>query len=168
MKKYDIFETSQGFVAVVAGEQGILRTTLPEPTFEMALAGGHPDIQDAEHDPDALREARGKITRYLAGDDVDLNSLAIDFGTSAPFFKRAWTACRGVGRGEMRSYAWLAGAAGSPLAVRAAGQAMARNRLPLLIPCHRIIGSAGSLHGFGGTYGVPLKRKLLEMEGALN
>jgi len=165
--KYDIFETTEGFVAVVASDKGVLRTTLPERSFERALEAAHPEIAAAESDPDALRAVRAKIEAYLAGEPVDFDILELDFGAAAPFFKRAWEACRRIGRGEVRSYGWLAGAAGSPLAARAAGQAMARNRLPLLVPCHRILNSAGDLHGFGGG-GLPLKAKLLKMEGALN
>ena len=65
--------------------------------------------------------------------------------------------------GETRSYGWLAEQAGSPLAVRAAGQAMARNRWPLIIPCHRVIGSDGGLHGYGAG-GLVVKARLLAME----
>ena len=59
-------------------------------------------------------------------------------------------------------------AAGRPGATRAAGQAMARNPVPLLVPCHRVIGSNGRLHGFGGGIGLPLKARLLELEACLN
>jgi len=79
------------------------------------------------------------------------------------FFKKAWEVCRTIPFGETRSYRWLAEKAGNIRAARSAGQAMARNRLPLLVPCHRVVASDGSLHGFGGG-GLPLKSRLLEME----
>ena len=66
--------------------------------------------------------------------------------------------------GETQTYLWLAEKAGSPKAVRAAGQAMARNRVPLIIPCHRVIGRDGGLHGFAGP-GIGMKARLLELEG---
>ena len=80
-----------------------------------------------------------------------------------PFFRAAWEACLTIPRGETRSYAWVAAAAGSPGAFRAAGQAMARNRLAVVVPCHRVIGSDGGLHGYGGG-GLDKKAKLLNME----
>ena len=71
---------------------------------------------------------------------------------------------RTIPPGETRSYAWLANEAGNARAARGAGQAMARNRWPLLVPCHRVIASDGSLRGFGGGSGLPLKAQLLALE----
>ena len=82
----------------------------------------------------------------------------------ASFFLKAWAACQSIPRGETRSYAWLATQAGRPGALRAAGQAMAHNPIPILIPCHRVIGSDGSLYGYGG--GLKLKQRLLDLERA--
>ncbi|MDD5382276.1 MAG: MGMT family protein, partial [Candidatus Margulisbacteria bacterium] len=65
--------------------------------------------------------------------------------------------------GEVRSYAWVADKVGSPKEVRAVGQALKRNRLPIIIPCHRVVNKSGDLGGFSG--GVDLKRKLLKIEG---
>ena len=87
--------------------------------------------------------------------------------------RRCWEACRSIPRGETRSYGELATMAGGRAnAARAAGQAMRRNRLPIIIPCHRVISASGGLHGFSGScdQGGPalaVKRALLQMEGAL-
>ena len=89
--------------------------------------------------------------------------IRIDLANASPFFIAAWEACSSIPPGETRSYQWLAEAAGSPRASRAAGQAMARNPLPLIIPCHRVVGSNGGLHGYGGG-GVGVKARLLELE----
>ena len=92
-----------------------------------------------------------------AWDDIPLDL------TGAPlFFKAAWQACRTIPAGETRSYAWLAAVAGRPGAFRAAGQAMARNPLAVVIPCHRVISSSGGLHGYGG--GLDRKARLLELD----
>ena len=78
------------------------------------------------------------------------------------FQRRVWRALRAIPRGETRSYGWLAGRAGRRGAARAVGQAMARNPVPLVIPCHRVVGADGCLVGFGG--GLDLKQRLLDLE----
>ena len=75
-------------------------------------------------------------------------------------------ACRAIPRGETLTYGQLAAKAGYPGAARAVGQVMARNCLPLLIPCHRVVGSNG-LHGFSAPGGLATKQRLLEIEGQL-
>ena len=92
-----------------------------------------------------------------------LDEIDLDFSRVTPFFSAAWNACRSIPPGETRSYSWLAAEAGSPLAMRAAGQAMARNRFSLIIPCHRVIASDGGLGGYGGG-GLGVKAQLLQME----
>jgi methylated-DNA-[protein]-cysteine S-methyltransferase len=78
------------------------------------------------------------------------------------FQKKVWMALRQIPYGETISYKELAGAIGRPSAVRAVGAANGANPIPIIIPCHRVIGNDGSLTGFGG--GLPLKKKLLELE----
>jgi methylated-DNA-[protein]-cysteine S-methyltransferase len=94
---------------------------------------------------------------------VDFGRYEVDLTVQPSFLRRALTAARGIPRGQVRSYAWLAAAAGNPRAARAAGQAMARNPVPIIIPCHRVVASDGSLGGFGG--GLGMKRRLLALEG---
>ena len=100
---------------------------------------------------------------YCAGEPVDLALVPIDTRKTTRFFKDAWEACRSIPAGETRSYAWLAEQAGNVKAARGAGQAMAHNKLALLVPCHRVVSSSGDLGGFGGA-GLPLKSRLLMME----
>ena len=161
---YDVFETALGWVAVAASDGKVRRSTLPEKSRVAALESIEPDIQSADYDEEATAGTRDLIARYCAGEDVDLSTLPIDFHGVTPFFARAYSACRSIPPGETRSYAWLANEAGNARAARGAGQAMARNRWPLLVPCHRVIGSDGNLHGFGGGVGLPLKARLLELE----
>lgn len=161
---YDVFETALGWVAVTASDGKVRRSTLPEKSRLAALERVESEIRSADYDEEATADTRDMITRYCAGEDVDLSTLPIDFDGVTPFFARAYAACRSIPPGETRSYAWLANEAGNVRAARGAGQAMARNRWPLLVPCHRVIGSDGSLHGFGGGTGLPLKARLLELE----
>ncbi|MCA9189877.1 MAG: methylated-DNA--[protein]-cysteine S-methyltransferase [Planctomycetales bacterium] len=107
------------------------------------------------------------LVRYAQGQCVDFDFVRIDDTEWTPFQARVLAACRQVGYGEQATYAELARRAGSPLAARAVGNIMARNRVPLIIPCHRIIPSSGSgLGGFSAPGGVATKRRLLQMESA--
>ena len=162
---FDIFETPHGWVGVLASERGIRRTTLPEPSIEACREKLGNAIDDAERTPDKFVDLRREIERFLEGEDVDFGDIPIDLDDASPFHRAAWQACRTIPAGETRPYRWLASAAGRPNAPRAAGQAMARNRLPFLIPCHRVIASDGSLGGYGsGKTRLDLKKRLLDME----
>jgi methylated-DNA-[protein]-cysteine S-methyltransferase len=161
---YDVFETPLGWVAVAGSERGVRKTSLPESSPDAALAAISPESGFAVHSPASLTHVRRAIIRYCSGQGEDLTYLPIDDSGASPFFARAWAACRLVPAGETRTYAWLAAASGNPRAARGAGQAMARNPFPLLVPCHRIVGSDGGLHGFGGSVGLPMKQRLLDLE----
>ena len=160
--RYDVFSTELGWVGALASPQGLRRLTL-RPSPNEALEEMGPEAAQAEHDPSFLSDIRLQIDDYFAGDEKSLDSIGLDLEDAPPFYKAAWEACRTIPRGETRSYAWLAVTAGRPGASRAAGQAMAKNRLALIIPCHRVIGSDGELHGYGG--GLDKKEWLLKLEG---
>ena len=161
---YDVFQTALGWVAIVATREGVRRTSLPEPDPQIALASAGVTGVTAVHDPDAVAGTRSLIARYCEGQAADLSGIRLDVNDRPEFFQRAWQACRSIPAGETRSYAWLAAQAGNSRAARGAGQAMARNPVPLLVPCHRVVGSGGGLHGFGGSVGLPMKQRLLELE----
>lgn len=158
---YDVFPTRLGWVAVMASPRGLRAVSGFRPGPQEALAELGPELSRAEHRPGAFSPFQEKVERYIQGGEVEFNE-PLDLEGAPPFFRRAWEACRSIPPGETRTYAWLAAAAGRPGAARAAGQAMARNPLSLVIPCHRVIGSDGSLHGYGG--GLDLKGSLLEIE----
>jgi len=160
---FDVFHTVLGWIGLVAGNKGVIRICLPEKTYKEAVKQCEPEILLAVKDSQQLSGIVKSVQSYCAGHPVDLGKIPIDFRTSPKFFLRAWHACRTIPRGETRSYKWLATSAGNTKGARAAGQAMARNKLPLLVPCHRVVNSDGNLHGFGGA-GVKLKYSLLEME----
>src|SRR5437016_12394309 len=113
-----------------------------------------------EENPSAFQEAIGKLTVYFAGqlETFDL-ALAPD-GT--PFQRRIWDELRKIPYGETISYGELARRIGNPNASRAVGLANGSNPIPIIIPCHRVIGSNGKLTGYGG--GLPIKEKLLALE----
>lgn len=163
---YDLFETEMGWVAVVGNDNGVVRMSLPELIVEQAYDHVRPEIEHADLDPEALADVREKVQAYCAGRRADLTDVVIDMSKMSPFFKRAREACRSIPSGETRTYAWLAEQAGNVRAARGAGQAMAKNPVALLVPCHRVIGSDGELHGFGGGVGIPMKERLLRLESS--
>ncbi len=163
---YDVFETDWGWICAVGSARGIRAASLPEPSPERAIEHAEGTIRGPlpEHRPGAFADFAQQVAEYLAGERTDFD-VALDLDDATSFFRRAWAACRTIPAGQTRTYRWLAEQAGNPLASRGAGQSMARNRVPLVIPCHRVIGSDGGLHGFGGP-GLGLKARLLELEGA--
>jgi len=109
-----------------------------------------------------------RLKDYFAGREVpDWSDVPTPEGP--PFHRACWEACRRIPHGEVLTYADLAGMAGSPMASRAAGQAMRSNPLSVIVPCHRVVGSGGRLHGYAGTTdgqssALHIKRGLLELE----
>ena len=159
--RYAVLPTSLGWVGVLASQGGIRRLSLPQASPLQAVEQLGPEAAGAVSDPPRFEELRLRLEQLFAGEPVDFDD-ALDLEEDSGFFCRAWQACRSIPRGETRSYAWLAAQAGNPRALRAAGQAMARNRVTIIIPCHRVIASDGTLCGYGG--GLELKQRLLDME----
>lgn len=161
---YDVFLTDWGWVGAVASEKGLRHISLPESAPERALA--HLDRPLSKESPNrhsgAFAELQEGLNIYFGG-QANCPSPVLDLTGATPFFRAAWNACQSIPTGETRTYSWLAAEAGRPKAMRAAGQAMARNRVPLIIPCHRVLGRDGGLHGFAGP-GVAMKARLLELE----
>lgn len=125
----------------------------------------HPPFSLAAKDRDdnlpVLRQAARELTEYMAGERREFTVPLEPKGTD--FQMRVWRALRTIPFGEVRSYADIARALGQPTATRAVGAANGKNPLAVFIPCHRVIGSNGSLTGFGG--GIEVKRALLVHEG---
>ncbi len=161
------FPTPLGWIAIAANNRGIVRTSLPEPTPQSAdeAIADTTNASSTDSPNPVLTQAEDLLTRYCNGEDVDLDDIPIDDTAWTPYTQRARAACRTIPRGQTRTYAWLAQeASGNPNSARAAGRAMATNPIPIIIPCHRVIASNGNLQGFGGTIGLPLKQKLLQLE----
>ena len=108
-----------------------------------------------------VEQAARELLRYLEAKQESL-SVKLDLRGSTPFSRRVWKATRKIPYGQIRSYAWVAERLGDPFCARAVGGALARNPLPIFIPCHRVVGSHGGLGGFSA--GLSLKRWLLNLE----
>jgi len=155
--------TRMGWVAAAARGGKLVAVSLPAPTKEAALASLCVPCDLHARDP-LLDRLAGDLHRYFSGEKADFSAYPVDLSDQPPFRAAALLAARRIPYGEVRSYRWLAEQAGNPLAARAAGQAMRCNPLPLVIPCHRVVGTGGSLTGFGG--GLTMKRALLILESA--
>jgi methylated-DNA-[protein]-cysteine S-methyltransferase len=126
----------------------------------------HPFRRDGawqQREDAVLRETRRQLEEYFDGRRRSFDLPLAPRGTA--FQQRVWMALRGIPYGETTSYAQLARGLGMPTATRAVGAANGRNPLPIVVPCHRVIGADGSLTGFGG--GLPTKEFLLTLEGAI-
>jgi methylated-DNA-[protein]-cysteine S-methyltransferase len=123
-------------------------------------------IDDDGGDARLVRSLAGDLQRYAAGEPVDFRGVAINQSHLTPFGRRIIAACRRIPFGQTRSYGQLAAVCGSPGAARAVGQAMAKNRFPLVVPCHRVLGAGGRIGGFSAPDGLRMKRRLLSGEGA--
>jgi O-6-methylguanine DNA methyltransferase len=111
-----------------------------------------------------LEVARRQLLDYLAGKRSTFE-VPLDFSQGTSFQRQVWRTLQRVPYGKLRSYQWIALRVGGPQYARAVGNAVGANPLPIVIPCHRIVAHDASLGGFSG--GLPMKRKLLGLEGTL-
>ncbi len=166
MTRHRIFETCWGYSALAASDRGIVATFLPQQSRRRAETLVSRQFPESEHSPALLSDVVRVIRTYFEGQSVRFN-VRLDLEGVTEFRRRVLEACRRIPRGLTATYADLARVAGSPGAARAAGSAMANNPLPLIVPCHRVVRSDGTLGGFSSSEGVRLKQRLLELEGAL-
>jgi methylated-DNA-[protein]-cysteine S-methyltransferase len=165
--QYALFDTPIGPCGVAWSGHRLTRLQLPESDqtgTERRLGASGAD-RDALAPPPEVERAIADVRRYLAGEPIDFRAIALDLDGVSPFHRKVYDAARSVGWGETASYADLARIAGSPAAARAVGQAMARNPVAIIIPCHRILASGGKLGGFSAFGGRSRKECLLALEG---
>ena len=157
---WQVVEVEWGWCGLRRGARGLTRCTLPRQYRTSALEEVA-DMADAAVGDPLLSEAARRLRAYFSGTDSRFD-LPLEL-SCAGFSERVLRACAAIPWGETRSYGQLAAEAGSPGGARAAGQALGRNPLPVLIPCHRVISADGTVGGFSS--GLTLKRRLLQHEG---
>jgi methylated-DNA-[protein]-cysteine S-methyltransferase len=161
---YDVIESEVGPLLAAVTDRGLARISFdPEPEHELEalarLAG--PRVLRA---PRALHETRRELDDYFAGKRTVFD-LELDLRGLSTFTLRVLDELSKVPYGQTATYGELAERAGNPRASRAVGMVMNRNRIPIVLPCHRIVGSSGQLVGYGG--GLERKETLLRLEGAI-
>ena len=116
--------------------------------------------------PEHAAHAIAAIQRLLAGEAVNLSDIALGLESATDFEDNVYAAARRIPRGEVRTYGEIAQEIGDPGAARAVGAALGRNPVPIIIPCHRILGSGGKSGGFSAPGGTTTKFRMLEIEQA--
>ncbi len=162
--KYTVFPTEAGWMGLVSNDKGICASVLPRKTETEArdrlfsLAGFIPDFSGS-----AFKDLERLLQAYFRGEEVCFN-CNLDWAWATPFQKRVLETTALIPRGAFMTYGELASRIGIPKGARAVGGALAANRIPVIIPCHRVIGAKGRLGGFTGA-GLQLKAHMLGMEG---
>lgn len=152
---YDEFATPIGRLRIAADDVGLRYVIFERDKY------GPKDVEGWKRDAAGLKTPREQLLAYFAGECSTFDLALNPVGT--PFQQTVWRTLAEIPYGRTWSYGDLARRIGEPKAVRAVGAANGRNPLPIVLPCHRVIGSDGSLTGFGG--GLPIKRFLLDHEG---
>jgi methylated-DNA-[protein]-cysteine S-methyltransferase len=165
---YLIFATAGGFCGIAWNEVGIRRFQLPARSAEATqrnllrrLPGAEPGTP-----PPEVEAAIAAAKRYFEGERIDFSHFQLDLAEQDGFFRKIYAAARLVGWGQTTTYGTLAKELGAgPEAARDVGQAMARNPVPLLIPCHRVLAAGGKVGGFSAPGGSDAKIRMHELEG---
>jgi methylated-DNA-[protein]-cysteine S-methyltransferase len=163
-----VFETELGWFGLAGQGELVTRVFIGHASAEQvrsaaprALAAGVA-LPESDWNP----QLRRKFQDFARGIPTDFSDVKLDLERGTPFRKRVLQATRKIGYGRTLAYGEVAAKAGKPGAARAVGAVMASNEIPIIIPCHRVIASSGSIGGFSAPHGIELKRRLLEMEAA--
>ena len=162
MLQFDQFDTPKGRLTLVKSNKGICFVGLPSANLASVekWASKYYQGEQLVQNSAALEDAKIELIDYMAGRRQDF-SIPLDHRNTS-FAQTALQKVAEIGYGKTATYGMIAHQLGKPRSARAVGRAAATNPLPLIIPCHRVVGSDGSLTGYGG--GLPLKKALLDME----
>ncbi len=162
---YCLFDTAIGPSGIAWDAQGLTRFSLPQSdraaTERRVRAGKRSPAEPTAEVAAVIAE----LQRHFQGESTTFATVPLHLTPAEPFFRAIYDALRTVGWGRTVSYGELARLAGAPGEARTVGQAMARNPLPVIIPCHRVVTSDGKLGGFSAYGGALTKEKLLDLEG---
>jgi methylated-DNA-[protein]-cysteine S-methyltransferase len=165
---YALFPTAIGVCGLAWSEAGVSTVCFPERTQAATtarLSRRASDLNEA-NPPPAIAEVIGAITALLEGGRTDLTAIALDMDGIEPPERSILQAARLIPPGATMTYGELAAAAGQPGAARVVGAAMARNRFPIVVPCHRVLAAGGGFGGFSAPGGLESKARLLTIERA--
>jgi len=161
--RYTTFNTALGWVGVLGSAKGLLRTTLPHRSAKEVKQLLGDRVKDAAWSTHFFNDLIQRLRTYFGGHRATFPDK-LDLFQATPFQREVWEITRLIPYGETRSYTWVAKHLGKAGAMRAVGQALARNPLPIIIPCHRVVANDGKLGGY--SEGVEMKRYLLWLEAS--
>lgn len=157
-----VLQSHLGWMGVVASPLGLRRLVLPRASREDVLSAvENLPLSIDDSDPVLLGDLPQRLQRYFNGERVDFCDR-LDLSGATSFQQKVWEIAQSIPYGQTKSYGWVADQLGKPKAMRAVGQALGRNPLPIIIPCHRVVRSDGGLGGFRG--GLDMKKRLLRLE----
>jgi O-6-methylguanine DNA methyltransferase len=164
--EYAIFLTAWGWAGFVADRKGLRIFVLPEETKEDVLFRIKKELKcnNLFQDNRGWESLIKKVKEYYSGRKVDFTDCRLNLDNYTDFQKKILQTVKKIPYGGIRSYKKAAEAAGYPRAYRAVGNTMRNNPLPLIIPCHRVIKSDGSLGGFSAKGSIALKKKMIDLE----
>jgi methylated-DNA-[protein]-cysteine S-methyltransferase len=164
---YCLLETELGVCGIAWTGQGLSRLQLPEAdraATERRLQKRAPATR-CDALPAKIAAVVAQVRRYAAGEKLEFTDVDLELAETSAFHCRIYEALRRVGWGHTSTYGALAREVGAPDAARAVGQAMGRNPIPLIIPCHRVLASGDKVGGFSAFGGAITKQRLLALEG---
>ncbi len=162
---YVIFNTDMGWAGISGSAAGLLCATLPQPSAQEACQLLGDGLNFATRTPRLFEDLMERLRIYFGGHKSTFPDK-IDLSGATPFQHEVWEKVRLIPYGETRSYAWVAEQTGKLGAMRAVGQALAKNPLLIIIPCHRVVAGDGKVGGYSG--GVEMKKYLLWLEASSN
>ena len=167
-KGFAIFETPIGACGIAWGPRGITGLQLPESTAQGTRTRLRRRwIGATETTPPAgVQRAIDRVLALLAGEAVDLGDIPLDLEAAPDFHRKVYEVARTIPPGHTMTYGEIAKKLGAPHESREVGQALGRNPVAIIVPCHRVLGADGKMGGFSANGGVATKRRILEIEGA--
>ena len=163
MLNYATFNCDMGWIGILSSAKGLRRITLPQRTVQEARQLLGDGANRAAWSPHLFEDLMERLRAYFSGHKAGFPD-ELDPSRATAFQREIWEVTRLIPYGQTRTYRWVAEQVGKPGAARAAGQALSKNPLPIIIPCHRVIASDGNLGGFGG--GLDMKKALLSLEAS--
>ena len=165
---FTLFDTPIGACSLVWKDGSIVGLRLPEEsaaTTRTRITRRWPDAEE-QKPPPAMQAVIDRVLKLLAGEPVDLGDVPLDFGDAPDFHKRVYEVARTIPPGQTMTYGEIAKRLETPHESREVGQALGRNPVAIIVPCHRVLGADGKMGGFSANGGVATKRRILEIEGA--
>ena len=165
---FALFDTPIGTCGIAWNAKGIAGFQLPSATVDVTrsrLGRRWPGAVESTPPP-GVQEVVDRVLALLAGEAIDLSDIPVDLADAPEFHRKVYEVARTIPPGRTMTYGEIARRLGVPHEAREVGQALGRNPIAIIVPCHRVLGADGKMGGFSASGGVATKRRILEIEGA--